>query len=198
MKKLSKILALALALCLMMSVCAFAAEGDKKDGAMPEGDKKDEGMPAEELGEEPAEEVVELTIGNVTLLLTVYEIDGVKYVKLAELAPEEDAAPAASAEGVYVVTFSYGETVEIAAGEELVFTISCSAPTDMGAPADGEEGAGVTTTSGVIAYSDITLGGPNNYPTAETVTISGIDSDCTVTITPNEAEQGDFPAISFG
>ena len=45
MKKLSKILALVLVLCMLMAVCAFAAEGDKKDGAMPEGDKKTDGVP---------------------------------------------------------------------------------------------------------------------------------------------------------
>ena len=87
--------------------------------------------------------------------------------------------------------------VELAAGEDLVIVISCSAPTDMGAPADGEDGAGVVTTDGAIAYSDITTGGPHAYPTAETVTITGIASDATVTITPNPDEAGDFPALTI-
>ena len=91
------------------------------------------------------------------------------------------------------------ETLTVAAGEDLVFTISCSAPADMGPTADGEEGAGVTTTSGTIAYSNITTGGPNAYPTYETVTISGIDADCTVTITINPDEvDGQFPEIMMG
>lgn len=114
----------------------------------------------------------------------------------AEATAEAPAAPAAS--GTYLVTFAHGETYELTAGEDLVFTISCSAPSDMGPIADGEEGSGVTTTSGTITYSNVTLGGPNNYPTAETVTISGIAEDCLVTITPNEAEEGDFPAVTIG
>lgn len=91
------------------------------------------------------------------------------------------------------------DTVEVAAGEDLVFTISCSAPADMGPTAPGEDGAGVTTTSGTIAYSNITTGGPNAYPIVETVTVSGITADATVTITPNPAEvDGQFPAITMG
>ena len=96
-------------------------------------------------------------------------------------------------------TGSVVETVTVAAGEDLVFTISCSAPADMGPTADGEDGAGVTTTSGTITYSNITTGGPNAYPTYETVTVSGIDADCTVTITINPDEvDGQFPQIMMG
>ena len=124
-------------------------------------------------------------------------------------APTEAAAPEAPAEpegsDVYVVTLVNGmdgseyETYEVKAGEDFVFTISCAAPCDMGPTADGEEGSGVTTTSGVISYSNITTGGPNAYPTAETVTISGIDADCTVTVTPNPDEvDAAFPNIILG
>lgn len=113
-------------------------------------------------------------------------------------APAAAAAAPAEAKDSYLITFAHGETYELPAGEDLVFSISCAAPTDMGPPADGEEGAGVTTTSGVISYSNITLGGPNQYPTAETVTISGITEDCTVTITPNPLEDGDFPTVTIG
>ena len=120
-----------------------------------------------------------------------------------DVQPAGPAAPAAS--DSYAVTLINGmdgsvyETYEIAAGEDFVFTISCAAPCDMGPTADGEEGSGVTTTSGVISYSNITTGGPNAYPTAETVTISGIDADCTVTVTPNPDEVGsEFPAITLG
>lgn len=111
----------------------------------------------------------------------------------------ETDAPAAEAKDSYLVTFAHGETYELPAGEDLVFTISCAAPADMGPPAEGEEGAGVTTTSGTITYSNITLGGPNQYPTAETVTISGITEDCTVTITPNPLEtEAEFPTVTIG
>ncbi len=109
--------------------------------------------------------------------------------------------PLAGAKGGDItVTFAHsGETVALAAGEDLVFTISCAAPADMGPIADGEAGSGVTTTSGSITYSNVTLGGPNQYPTAETVTISGITEDCTVTITPNPLEaDGEFPTVTMG
>ena len=111
---------------------------------------------------------------------------------------------AAFAAGTYSVTIINGmdgsvyDTYEVADGEDLVFTISCSAPCDMGPIADGDAGSGVTTTVGTITYSNITLGGPNQYPTAETVTISGITEDCTVTITPNPLEDGDFPTVTIG
>ena len=94
---------------------------------------------------------------------------------------------------------SVAETFTVADGEDLVFTISCSAPCDMGPIAAGEAGAGVTTTDGTITYSNVTLGGPHQYPTAETVTIAGIKSDATVTVTPNPDEVGSvFPAITEG
>ncbi len=111
----------------------------------------------------------------------------------------------ALAAGSYSVTIINGmdgsvyDTYEVADGEDLVFTISCSAPCDMGPIADGDAGSGVTTTDGVITYSNITLGGPNQYPTAETVTITGIKSDATVTITPNPDEvDSQFPAVTEG
>ena len=111
----------------------------------------------------------------------------------------------AMAAGTYTVTIINGmdgsvhATYEVAAGEDFVFSISCAAPADMGAPAAGEDGAGVTTTVGTIAYSNITTGGPNAYPTAETVTISGINADATVTVTPNPDEVDSvFPTITEG
>lgn len=117
---------------------------------------------------------------------------------------QTDEAPAASADS-YVVTLINGmdgsvyETYEIAAGEDFVFSISCAAPCDMGPYADGEIGSGVTTSCGTVSYSNVTTGGPNAYPTAETVTVSGIDADCTVTVTPNPDEVGaEFPTITLG
>lgn len=112
---------------------------------------------------------------------------------------------AAFAAGPYSVTIINGmdgsvyDTYEVADGEDLVFTISCAAPCDMGPIAAGDEGSGVTATEGKIVYSNVTLGGPNQYPTAETVTISGIKSNATVTITPNPDEVGsEFPTVSLG
>ncbi len=115
-----------------------------------------------------------------------------------------DGAAAPAADG-YVVTLIngmdnsvYGE-YDIAAGEDFVFSISCAAPCDMGPYADGEIGSGVTATCGTVTYSNVTTGGPNAYPTAETVTVSGIDADCTVTVTPNPDEVGSvFPTITIG
>ena len=113
--------------------------------------------------------------------------------------------PSAEAADGYTVTLINGmdgsvyDTYTVAAGEDFVFTISCAAPADMGPTANGEEGSGVTTTSGTITYSNITTGGPNAYPTFEVVTISGIDGDCTVTVTPNPAEtDASFPEIILG
>lgn len=112
---------------------------------------------------------------------------------------------AAFAAGSYSVTIINGmdgsvyDTYEVADGEDLVFTISCSAPCDMGPIAAGDAGSGVTTTVGEITYSNVTLGGPNQYPTAETVTIAGINADATVTITPNPDEVGSvFPVVTEG
>jgi len=112
---------------------------------------------------------------------------------------------AAFAAGSYSVTIINGmdgsvyDTYEVADGEDLVFTISCSAPCDMGPIAAGDAGSGVTTTVGEITYSNVTLGGPNQYPTAETVTIAGIHADATVTITPNPDEVGSvFPVVTEG
>ena len=111
----------------------------------------------------------------------------------------------ALAADTYTVTLINGmdgsvhATYEVAAGEDFVFSISCAAPCDMGPIAEGDAGSGVTTTVGTITYSNITTGGPNAYPTAETVTISGINADATVTVTPNPAEvDALFPTITEG
>ena len=99
-------------------------------------------------------------------------------------APEAPAAAEApEAAGTYTVTFSTGETYELAAGEDLVFFFQCDAPGDMGAPADGEEGAGITVSEGTVSYSNVGLGGPFSYPTSELVTVTGITGDITVTVT---------------
>lgn len=102
---------------------------------------------------------------------------------------EAPAAPAAAAETV-TVTFSTGETYEATVGEDFVFFFQCDAPGDMGAPAEGEEGAGITVSEGTVAYSNVGLGGPFSYPTSEKVTISGFTGDFTVTVTDAALAQG--------
>ena len=96
-------------------------------------------------------------------------------------APAEEAAEAPAAE-TYTATFSTGETYSFPAGEDLVFFFQCDAPGDMGAPADGEEGAGITVSEGTVTYSNVGTGGPYSYPTSEKVTVTGIAGDITVTV----------------
>ena len=102
---------------------------------------------------------------------------------------ETAAAPAAGGE-TCTVTFSTGETYEATVGEDFVFFFQCDAPGDMGAPAAGEEGAGITVSEGTVAYSNVGLGGPNSYPTSEKVTISGFTGDITVTVTDAAVSMG--------
>ena len=96
-------------------------------------------------------------------------------------APAEEAAEAPAAE-TYTAAFSTGETYSLPAGEDLVFFFQCDAPGDMGAPADGEEGAGITVSEGTVTYSNVGTGGPYSYPTSEKVTVTGITGDITVTV----------------
>ncbi len=100
---------------------------------------------------------------------------------------EEAAAPTGEA---VTVTFSTGETFEATAGEDFVFFFQCDAPGDMGAPAEGEEGAGITVSEGTVSYSNVGLGGPYSYPTSEKVIISGFTGDITVTVTDSAVAQG--------
>lgn len=88
------------------------------------------------------------------------------------------------------VTFSTGETFEATAGEDFVFFFQCDAPGDMGEPANGEEGAGITVSDGTVTYSNVGLGGPFSYPTSEKVTVSGFTGDFTVTVTDAALAQG--------
>ncbi len=102
----------------------------------------------------------------------------------------KEEAPAAPAGETVTVTFSTGETYEATAGEDFVFFFQCDAPGDMGAPAEGEEGAGITVSEGTVTYSNVGLGGPFSYPTSEKVTISGFTGDITVTVTDAALAQG--------
>ena len=99
-------------------------------------------------------------------------------------AEPDGAAPAqAEAEAAEVtVTFSTGETAKAVVGEPFEFFFQCDAPGDMGAPAEGEEGAGITVSSGTVEYSNVGLGGPNSYPTSEKVIITGFEGDFEVTV----------------
>lgn len=102
----------------------------------------------------------------------------------------KEEAPAAPAGETVTVTFSTGETYEATAGEDFVFFFQCNSPGDMGAPAEGEEGAGITVSEGTVTYSNVGLGGPFSYPTSEKVTISGFTGDITVTVTDAAVAQG--------
>ena len=80
------------------------------------------------------------------------------------------------------VTFSTGETATAIVGEPFEFFFQCDAPGDMGEIAEGEEGSGITVSSGTVAYSNVTLGGPFSYPTGEKVTVTGFEGDFEVTV----------------
>ena len=94
----------------------------------------------------------------------------------------EESEPEPEPAGPVTITFSTGETFEATVGEDFVFFFQCDAPGDMGQPAEGEEGAGITVSEGTVTYSDVGTGGPFSYPTSEKVTISGFTGDITVTV----------------
>ena len=100
-----------------------------------------------------------------------------------EVASAEEAAEEPQEPVTCTATFSDGQTFEATVGEDFVFFFQCDAPGDMGAPEEGEEGAGITVSDGTVTYSNVGLGGPYQYPTSELVTISGFTGDFTITIT---------------
>lgn len=104
----------------------------------------------------------------------------------AEASTVEEEASA----GPCTVTFSDGQTFEATVGEDFVFFFQCDAPGDMGEPAEGEEGAGITASDGTVTYSNVGLGGPYSYPTSEKVIISGFTGDFDVTITEAATNMG--------
>ncbi len=121
-------------------------------------------------------------------------------------APAEDAAPEAPAEPAPVaeeagapaaetvtVSFNIADAQTLPVGEDLVFYIGCEAPVDLG-PNDA---VSCTCSHAVISYSEVTLGGPYSYPTAELVTISGIDEDCSVTISYDNSVADIAPSVTF-
>jgi len=92
------------------------------------------------------------------------------------------AVSAAPENGEVQVTFSTGETATATVGEPFEFFFQCDAPGDMGEIAEGEEGSGISVSSGNVAYSHVSLGGPFSYPTSELVTVTDFDGDFEVTV----------------
>ena len=109
-------------------------------------------------------------------------------------APETSAVEASAVEEeapkTVTATFSDGQTFEATVGEDFVFFFQCDAPGDMGEPAEGEEGAGITVSDGTVTYSNVGLGGPFSYPTSEKVIISGFTGDFEITITEAATNMG--------
>lgn len=108
-------------------------------------------------------------------------------------APETSAVEASAVEEApktVTATFSDGQTFEATVGEDFVFFFQCDAPGDMGEPAEGEEGAGITVSDGTVTYSNVGLGGPFSYPTSEKVIISGFTGDFEITITEAATNMG--------
>lgn len=169
--KASKFLAILLALSLMMSL--FCACGGSEEAVS---------APVSEVAEAPAEEPVPAEPD------TLYPPEEESVVEAPASVVEEPVSvveePVEEApSGPCTVTFSDGQTFEATIGEDFVFFFQCNAPGDMGEPAEGEEGAGITVSEGTVTYSNVGLGGPYSYPTSEKVTISGFTGDITVTIT---------------
>lgn len=169
MKK--RTLACLLALCMMLGM--FAACGTEAATSTASS------TPAEpSVAEEPAPEPsVAPTPEPPAPEESIVEESVVEESAVEASVVEEDPVPATC-----TVTFSDGQTFEATVGEDFVFFFQCDAPGDMGQPAEGEEGAGITTSDGTVTYSNVGLGGPYSYPTSEKVTISGFTGDFTVTI----------------
>ncbi len=165
MKK--RTLACLLALCMLLGM--FAACGTETASSAPA-----EPSVAEEPTPEPTEAPTPEPPASEE---SIVEESTVEAPPVEDSTPEEPPAPVTC-----TVTFSDGQTFEATVGEDFVFFFQCDAPGDMGQPAEGEEGAGITTSDGTVTYSNVGLGGPYSYPTSEKVTISGFTGDFTVTI----------------
>ena len=174
MKK--RTLACLLALCMvlgLLAACGGEAAASAEASApvsVAEPSEEPAPTPEPEPVEEPAEESA------------VEEPAEPEPASAEESAVEEPAAPEPEEPQTVTVTFSDGQTFEATVGEDFVFFFQCDAPGDMGQPAEGEEGAGITVSEGTVTYSNVGLGGPYSYPTSEKVTISGFTGDIEVTI----------------
>ena len=179
--KASKFLAILLALSLMMGLLC-ACGGSEEAVSAPASE-------VSEVAEAPAEEPVAAEPDTLypPEEASVAE-DPASVVEEPVSVVEEPVEEAPS--GPCTVTFSDGQTFEATIGEDFVFFFQCDAPGDMGEPAEGEEGAGITVSEGTVTYSNVGLGGPFSYPTSEKVTISGFTGDITVTITEAATNMG--------
>lgn len=160
--------AILLALCMLLGL--FAACGTETASSAPA--EASEAAPVSV--EEPA---------SVPETPEVPEEPSVAETSAEEASVVEEPVAEEPAAGPCTVTFSDGQTFEATVGEDFVFFFQCNAPGDMGEPAEGEEGAGITVSDGTVTYSNVGLGGPYSYPTSEKVIISGFTGDFTVTIT---------------
>ena len=178
MKK--RTLAMLLALCLVMSLFAACGAQEEAPASAPV-------SVVEEVAEEPApvEEAA-----PVEEPAPVEESVPAEEPVVEESVPAEESVVEEAPSGPCTITFSTGETFEATIGEDFVFFFQCDAPGDMGQPAEGEEGAGITVSEGTVTYSNVGLGGPYSYPTSEKVTISGFTGDITVTVTEAATNMG--------
>lgn len=180
---MKRTLALLLTACMLLAVLAACAQkpADTEPAPAPESAAPApvEEQPAEEAAPVEEEPVEEQPVEEAT-------------VPEEEPAPvEEEPVEEVPEEPVTcTVTFSDGQTFDATVGEDFVFFFQCNAPGDMGQPAEGEEGAGITVSEGTVTYSNVGLGGPFKYPTSEKVTLSGFTGDITVTITEAATNMG--------
>lgn len=170
MKK--RTLALLLALCMMLGLLAACGTEETASAEAPVSASQAEIETTPEPTPEPTPEAPEEPSAEEPSVL------------------EESAVEVEASSGPCTVTFSDGQTFEATVGEDFVFFFQCDAPGDMGEPAPGEEGAGITTSDGTVTYSNVGLGGPYSYPTSEKVTISGFTGDFEVTITEAATNMG--------
>ena len=177
--------AMLLALCM---VFGLAACGSTESVPAASAVSAEEPAAAEEA---PAEEPAPVEASEAEEPAPESEVSAVEEMPVEEAsAPEEASVPEEAPSGTCTVTFSDGSTFEATIGEDFVFFFQCDAPGDMGQPAEGEEGAGITTADGVVTYSNVGLGGPYSYPTSELVTISGFTGDFEITICEEATNMG--------
>lgn len=177
---MKRTLALLLTACMLLAVLAACAQKPAEPDPAPAPESAapvEEAAPVQE--EAPVEETEE----------PVEEAPAEEVEEPVEEEPvEEEIVPEEPV--LCTITFSDGQTFEATVGEDFVFFFQCDAPGDMGQPAEGEEGAGITVSEGTVTYSNVGLGGPFKYPTSEKVTLSGFTGDITVTITEAATNMG--------
>lgn len=178
--------AILLTLCMLLAVLGACA---KKPAETEPAPAPESAAPAP-VEEQPAEEAapVEEEAAPVEEEQPEEEPAPVEEEAVEEEPVEEEPVPEEPV--ICTITFSDGQTFEATAGEDFVFFFQCDAPGDMGQPAEGEEGAGITVSEGTVTYSNVGLGGPFKYPTSEKVTLSGFTGDITVTITEAATNMG--------